>query len=194
MMRVLTIAYIDDKLIAMQERVDNTKQFIATSSLTEDEKSFFESKISSLNNTKISHLDIKRNRAIHLRRVNIAYTGISVATLAVPAVLYPAKAATRFVANSSIRIHYIKKRYQEDKLNRKNNSHVKTKDMYLLLKDSYLKAIQTNDLEKADIMANLAENLFGISAKGFKLLIKTQAVETNRVKLNLYQPIDANDN
>jgi hypothetical protein len=136
-------------------------------------------------------MDIKQTRDKGLRA---AYAISMVATVPVALMLGPvgsmSRSGVKSIYTTTVSIDSAYKRYHADQELIRKKEYQTVKNLYFELKDMYLVAQKTKDQEKMDTIAKVALSLFNISNEVFVGMLDTLAVEKDRVKLNLYQPIE----
>ena len=159
---------------------DNLKQF----GWQQDELDQLATMLDNARKVKSSHMDIKSSKAALNTGIHAAAFAADPFSTVMGPVGRAIKAGAKAGAKAGVTVAAAIDRQRGDKKLRDQGTFSEPKEIYQFYKKLYQDAVQMQQMEKADSIQRLAEVTFGVPARGFDALVKTDLVENSRFKLS----------
>ena len=159
---------------------DNLKQF----GWQQDELDQLATMLESARKVKSSHMNIKSSKAALNTGIHAAAFAADPFSTVMGPVGRAVKAGAKAGAKAGVTVAAAIDRQRGDKKLRDQGTFSEPREIYQFYKKLYQDAVQMQQMEKADSIQRLAEVTFGVPARGFDALVKTDLVENGRFKLS----------
>ena len=159
---------------------DNLKQF----GWQQDELDQLATMLENARKVKSSHMEIKSSKAALNSGIHVAAFAADPFSTVMGPVGRAVKAGAKAGAKAGVTVAAAIDRQRGDKKLQAQGTFSEPKEIYQFYKRLYQDAVKMQQVGKADSIQRLAEVTFGVPARGFDALVKTDLVENSHFKLS----------